>query len=641
MEFDMRIVQTNATPKNIDAVNGVQISGDEPSVGDALYFDPTVGHFVFGTITGTGPTGATGNTGPTGVVGPQGPQGVQGPQGAQGAQGPQGSQGPQGVQGDQGPVGDQGPQGFQGGVGPIGATGPQGTQGAQGPVGDQGDRGPVGNTGAVGAVGAVGPVGDQGPQGIAGNQGPNGAVGAVGPTGATGPIGLSPWHRIVDSVSGETNICYNPQFPTPETTTLIIGPSSSDNLFRAYCSGPNAGSLQIGGHIEGMTGVSNALIGGGSNVSDADRCAIIGGASNSCIVNTVDCVIAGGENISNLSSNSVALGGRNSSITAEYCVIMGSESAVSGRGSVIIGGTDAMEPMSASDAVRIGGINNLLVAGATSSVIVSGRDHNISQTRSGIVGGEDVDLNGVNSAALSTKSSNLISAAGFQTSTNCAFVSSDGCAITASTNTAVVDSVSSDYTLTNNSLAIACVECHSNDRSSSGANFMAGSNLSIGENVTLATVMGNGLTINHGYTFHVSDGTQFTSVNPQTFRAFMRNGFRVFTNAAQTTGLQVLPSGNSWSALCDVNAKENVRELSVDAFASVATKLIDDLPIYSYRWRDVDSNHRAWGPTAQDWRRCFGELLPHVDDRTIDSNDMDGIALMGLKYVCEQLNAIG
>jgi len=630
MEFDLRTVQSNSTPKNIEAVNGVQITGDEPSVGDALYFDPTVGQFVFGILTGTGPTGATGITGPTGAPGPQGPQGVQGAQGSQGPQGPQGAQGAQGVQGDQGPVGDQGPQGFQGAVGPIGATGPQGTQGAQGPVGDQGDQGPAGNAGAAGPAGPAGPVGDQGPQGIAGNQGPNGAVGAVGPTGAAGPAGLSPWHRIVDAVSGETNICYNPQFPTPDTTNMIIGPSSTNNVFRAYCSGTKAGSLEIGLNVN-SNGLANALIGGSENTSNAERCAVIAGVTNVIDAGGNDSVIAGGTSGRCEAAHQVVIGGLDNIIgTENFSVTVASETTQSvGAGAVVVGSNSVTS--GAADSVRIGGLINAIIG--DSSAAVGGRDHTVGR-RSAAIGGRSVNLNGQSCGAVSSTSCEARSTE--SVCPNCVFVSCDNCTHIDNTSSTLVSCASLDAATVLHGTAISS---RTSQLSGGLATFVSGDNTQIDSGTTRSTALGNNLIMRHNDTFHVSDGTGFTSTNTFTFRAFMENGFRVFTNAAQTTGLQILPGGNSWSALCDVNEKENVEELSVERNDAVATKLMDDLPIYSYRWRDFDS-YPFWGPTAQDWRRCFGELLPHADDKTIDSNDMDGIALIGLKYVCEELKAL-
>jgi len=635
-DFDLRIVQSNATPKNIDAVNGVQISGDEPSVGDALYFDPTVGQFVFGILTGTGPTGPTGITGPTGAPGPQGPQGVQGPQGSQGPQGPQGAQGAQGVQGDQGPVGDQGPQGFQGAVGPIGATGPQGTQGAQGPVGDQGDQGPVGNTGAAGPAGPAGPVGDQGPQGIAGNQGPNGAVGAVGPTGAAGPAGLSPWHRIVDAVSGETNICYNPQFPTPDTTNTIIGPSSSAHAFRTYMTGTAAaGSLTIGkDHTVG--GVANVVIAGDTNSSTSNNCAVCAGAFNACESST--CVVVGGRtNKCRGASQVILTGDVNDAGTGDRTVIVSNVNrSIAGDGNVIIGGELSTMASGSRDSVLVGGLSNAMQSAANSSLIMNGDVHSMNGERNGIVAGHQCTVN--------------------STSTDCCVVASQLCQMTNGSANATIASDSSDITGSSRVSIIGCEATDISDCSISSCvsatgcsitkgnyDFVSGSRITVNGNTFVSTAMGLGSqTVSHNSYFSVIDASSsFNSDNRQAMRVYLTNGFRVFTNAAQTTGLRILPGDNSWSALCDVNEKENVRELSAERKARIARKLAYDLPIYSYRWRDQHIGApKEWGVTAQDWRRCFGDSLPHANDKTIESDDLDGIALVGLKYVCEELEAL-
>jgi Collagen triple helix repeat (20 copies)/YadA head domain repeat (2 copies) len=114
----------------------------------------------------------------------------------QGEQGPSGPEGPSGRQGEDGATGPSGPAGTDGQLGPSGPTGPAGPSGpAGGPSGPIGPSGPVGATGASGPAGATGPsgpagaTGASGPAGATGPSGPAGATGASGPAGATGASG--------------------------------------------------------------------------------------------------------------------------------------------------------------------------------------------------------------------------------------------------------------------------------------------------------------------------------------------------------------------------------------------------------------------------------------------------------------------
>jgi trimeric autotransporter adhesin len=120
-----------------------------------------------------------------------------------------------------------------------------------------------------------------------------------------------------------------------------------------------------------------------------------------------------------------------------------------------------------------------------------------------------------------------------------------------------------------------------------------------------------------------TDSTQASANNQFTVRA--AGGYRLFSNATMTTGMQMSAGGSSWVVISDRNRKEGF--LAVDG-EDVLTRL-RSVPVTTWRYRDeADRSTFHVGPMAQDWHRAFGFTR---DDRTINMSDFDGVNLAAIQ----------
>jgi hypothetical protein len=138
---------------------------------------------------------------------------------------------------------------------------------------------------------------------------------------------------------------------------------------------------------------------------------------------------------------------------------------------------------------------------------------------------------------------------------------------------------------------------------------------------------GAGAVAAHDGTFVWADAVTtnaFRSTASNQFAARAAGGVRFLANAAATVGVQLASGGNSWSATCDRNLKEN--------FAPVDSRAVLDrllaTPISEWNLVSQDPAIRHIGPTAQDFHAAFavGE-----DDRHISSTDADGVAFAAIQ----------
>jgi hypothetical protein len=120
-----------------------------------------------------------------------------------------------------------------------------------------------------------------------------------------------------------------------------------------------------------------------------------------------------------------------------------------------------------------------------------------------------------------------------------------------------------------------------------------------------------------------TDSTQASANNQFTVRA--AGGYRLFSNATMTTGMQMSAGGSSWVVISDRNRKEGF--LAVDGEDVLAR--LRFVPVTTWRYRDeADRSTLHMGPMAQDWHRAFGFTR---DDRTINMSDFDGVNLAAIK----------
>jgi len=114
------------------------------------------------------------------------------------------------------------------------------------------------------------------------------------------------------------------------------------------------------------------------------------------------------------------------------------------------------------------------------------------------------------------------------------------------------------------------------------------------------------------------------SANNQ-FTTRYAGGYRLFTNATKTAGVQVAAGGGSWTTISDRNRKSDF--LSVDGEDILAR--LRTIPVTTWRYRDeADRSTFHIGPMAQDWQAAFGFTR---DNTSINTGDFDGVNLVAVK----------
>ncbi|MBB4635666.1 tail fiber domain-containing protein [Longimicrobium terrae] len=121
-----------------------------------------------------------------------------------------------------------------------------------------------------------------------------------------------------------------------------------------------------------------------------------------------------------------------------------------------------------------------------------------------------------------------------------------------------------------------------------------------------------------------ADGSTTDSVQASAnnqFSARAAGGYRLFTNATMTAGVQLSAGGSSWAVVSDRNRKTDFATLDGE---DVLTRL-RRVPVTEWRYTaEEDRATRHIGPMAQDWHAAFGLT---ADDRTINMSDLDGVNL--------------
>jgi len=116
--------------------------------------------------------------------------------------------------------------------------------------------------------------------------------------------------------------------------------------------------------------------------------------------------------------------------------------------------------------------------------------------------------------------------------------------------------------------------------------------------------------------------------NQVTFRA--SGGFRIYTSAALTSGVEVAAGSGSWTSLSDAKAKEGFEPVDAEA----VLEKVSQLPITTWRYKGQSEQIRHMGPTAQDFYAAFG--LGDLPGRGITTIDADGVALAAIQALAKQ-----
>jgi DNA-binding transcriptional MerR regulator len=130
----------------------------------------------------------------------------------------------------------------------------------------------------------------------------------------------------------------------------------------------------------------------------------------------------------------------------------------------------------------------------------------------------------------------------------------------------------------------------------------------------------------------ISSTTPFASTGNNQFNVRAAGGIRLFTNAAATVGVRLLPNDTGWDAVSAREVKEDFQ--AVDRQSILAK--VQQLPITTWRLKGTDGQVRHVGPVAQDFHAAFAV---GADARYINSVDADGVALAAIQALAER-NAI-
>ena len=120
------------------------------------------------------------------------------------------------------------------------------------------------------------------------------------------------------------------------------------------------------------------------------------------------------------------------------------------------------------------------------------------------------------------------------------------------------------------------------------------------------------------------------SADSVTMRA--SGGYRLYSNAGATLGVQLLANDTAWSAPSDRNLKENFELIDADEIlAKVAA-----LPVTAWNYKADPDKRRYIGPVAQDFHAAFGL----GNDTSINTLDTDGVVLAAIQALSRKVAAL-
>ena len=101
-------------------------------------------------------------------------------------------------------------------------------------------------------------------------------------------------------------------------------------------------------------------------------------------------------------------------------------------------------------------------------------------------------------------------------------------------------------------------------------------------------------------------------------------GYIFFSNASNSSGVQVAPGAGAWSVISDRGVKDHLRPVD----GRWVLQQLAAMPIATWNWKSQDVGIRHMGPMAQDFSAAFGL---GEDDKHISTVDADGVALAAIQ----------
>lgn len=397
-------------------------------------------------------------------------------------------------------------------------------------------------------------------------------------------------------------------------STSIIGAGTLNvitgvnNIIGSGQSNQCAGSFSaIDAGQNNSNGGSHSLIGSGQGNS------IIGNTSSSCIGAGISNQIDAGFNV--ISTSCICTGTNNtidtslSPVVTSSCICGGISNQITALNS-FIGAGNANQARGQSSVVG-GGENNVAgnAVGSFTPIVCGGNNNQALGSSSAIVGGS---TNATGAAA----SASFIGGGGSNVTGPSA---SNGVVCGGFSNSALGNASTVGGGQGNQAQGLfSTVPGGNNNQAGGTASFAAGTN---------AQTSGS----NNCFVWGDSGGVTAPAASPDTvwfqtgtLAAAATPVFTIYSSAAAATGVQLNQGAGAWAAVCDRNAKENLRELSpLDILNRV-----EQLPIYEFNYKGGSEGMRCRGPVAQDWHVLFpSEKHP----LTIDTMDLDGISLAAIK----------
>jgi hypothetical protein len=123
------------------------------------------------------------------------------------------------------------------------------------------------------------------------------------------------------------------------------------------------------------------------------------------------------------------------------------------------------------------------------------------------------------------------------------------------------------------------------------------------------------------------------------FSARYAGGYRLYSNATRTVGVQIAAGGNSWTVISDSTKKELRRLADGNQFLA----RINRLPLGSWNYKGQDARTmRHYGPMAQDFYAAFGHdgVGTIGNDSTINQSDFDGVNLIAIQALYRRVLAL-
>lgn len=340
---------------------------------------------------------------------------------------------------------------------------------------------------------------------------------------------------------------------------------------------------------------SNAIVGGGTNnEAEGDRSAIVSGTNNNTGPSADQSTIGSGDNNQILGDDSIIGSGSNNYIDGNP------DSGNNGEGpdgQNFIGSGDSNE-IYPNNSVIAGGAENIIDENSDQSAIGTGFSNYIDESEdSGILGGRNNEV--VNNSETS------VVAGGQDNSIN-----------NVSPNSFIGGGL--DNEITENDVGIG--GGRGNLVSDNNSAILGGRDNSANENYCFVFGRNSSVSIPDGYglafgrraivddnrsaAFADANDQDLTTSSDNRLEMRFSNGYRLFSNTAQTTGASLNAGDNSWSTLSDSTLKENITLINQKEILNKILEL--EITTWNYKSNPAPED-RNYGAMAQTFYRLFGE----------------------------------